>query len=205
YADGSTRMQIVLQRIMCMPEGEVTETLDCARALFAGRHRDLDAVFERSFGVVARHLDGPVERRSAISKDRRQLMGAYFTHEHSVEAAALVIPSSVAAPDQGGLAEGELRFVMSLRSIGEGHTSSIEFRTGVISGDATVVLDAPSDYAVTGTRNPHDHHKSLFTAKLDDLGMMNDVEATVLSRLGDRFTITELEAAIQTLDGDGIE
>ena len=94
---------------------------------------------------------------------------------------------------------------MSLRSIGEGHTSSIEFRTGVISADATVRLDSPSDYAVTGERRPHEHHKSLFTAKLDDLGMMNEVEAVVLSRLRDRFTIAELEAAIRTLDDDGIE
>jgi predicted GH43/DUF377 family glycosyl hydrolase len=205
YADGSTRMQVVLHRIMRMTDGEVSETLGAARALFAGRHRELDAVFERSFGVVAGHLDGPGQGRTDLGTDRRQLIGAYFTHEYSIESAALVNPSIVAAPDQSGLADGELRFVMSLRSIGEGHTSSIEFRTGVISGDGTARLDVPSEYAVTGTRNPHDHQKSLFTAKLDDLGMMNDVEEAVLTRLRDRFSIAELEAAIQALEDDGIE
>jgi predicted GH43/DUF377 family glycosyl hydrolase len=205
YADGSTRMQVVLQRIMKLSDADVSEILDDARALFSGRHRDLDAVFDHSFGVVAGHLDGPGLGRTVLSDDRRRLIGAYFTHEYSVEAAALVNPSIVAAPDQSGLAGGELRFVMSLRSIGEGHTSSIEFRTGVINDDATVRLDSPSNYAVTGTRRPHEHHKSLFTAKLDDLGMMNEVEAVVLSRLRDRFTISELEIAIRTLDDDGIE
>lgn len=205
YADGSTRIQVVLHRIMAMSDDEVVDTLDGARSMFAGRHRDLDAVFDRSFGVVAEHLDGPGRGRRDLSDDRRQLIGAYFTHEYSVEAAALVNPAIVAAPDQSGLAAGELRFVMSLRSIGEGHTSSIEFRTGVIGDDATVTLDTPSDYATTGTRTPHEHEKSLFQAKLDDLWLMNEVEAVVLSRLPDRFTIGELEAVIQTLEDDGIE
>jgi predicted GH43/DUF377 family glycosyl hydrolase len=205
YADGSTRMQVALHRIMAMSDTDVSQTLHGARSLFANRHRDLDAVFDRSFRVVAEHLDGPGLGRTALSDDRRHLIGAYFTHEYSVEAAALVNPSIVAAPDQSGCSAGELRFVMSLRSIGEGHTSSIEFRTGVIDAYATVRLDLPSDYAVTGTRRPQEHHKSLFTAKLDDLGMMNQVESAVLSRLPDRFTIAELESAIQTLDDDGIE
>ena len=65
------------------------------------------------------------------------MIGAYFTHEYSIEAAALGNPSIVAAPDQSGLAAGEVRFVMSLRAIGEGHISSIEFRTGVVDADAT--------------------------------------------------------------------
>ena len=205
YSDGSTRMQVVLDRIMGMSDSDVTKTLADARSMFAGRHRDLDAVFDRSFGFVAEHLDGPGRGGTVLSDDRRHLVGAYFTHEFSIEAAALVNPSIVAAPDQSGLAAGELRFVMSLRSIGEGHTSSIEFRTGVIRADATVTLDRPSDYAVTGTRRPHEHDKSFFASKLDDFGMMNEVEAAVLSRLGDRFTIGELEASIQTLEDEGIE
>jgi predicted GH43/DUF377 family glycosyl hydrolase len=205
YVDGSSRMQEVLHRIMAMSDRDVSETLTSSRELFAGRHRDLDGVFDRSFCVVAEHLDGPGLGRTDLSDDRRQLIGAYFTHEYSVEAAALVNPSIVAAPDQSGLAAGELRFVMSLRSIGEGHTSSIEFRTGIIGQDATVRLDPPSRYAVTGERRPHEHHKTFFTDKLDDLGMMNEVEAAVMSRLRDRFTIAELEAAIQALDDDGVE
>jgi predicted GH43/DUF377 family glycosyl hydrolase len=205
YADGTTRMQAVLRRVMAMSETDVAITLHEARALFAGRHRDLDAIFDRNFAVIADHLDHLGLVRSQLTNDRRQLIGAYFTHEYSIEAAALGNPSIVAAPDQSGLAVGEVRVVMSLRSIGEGHISSIEFRTGVIGADADVQLDIPSRYAVTGERTPHEHHKSLFTSKLGELGMMNEVEERVLSRLRDRFTITELEEAIDALDDDGIE
>ena len=70
----------------------------------------------------------------ALSRERRLLIGAYFTNEYSVEGAALFNPSIVPAPDQAGLPPGEQRFVMSLRAVGEGHISSIEFRTGVIDG-----------------------------------------------------------------------
>jgi predicted GH43/DUF377 family glycosyl hydrolase len=208
YADGSTRLQSVLTRIMAMSEAEVGKTLDGARTLFAGRHRDLEAVFDRSFCVIAPHID-PLDHAgsitNALTHDRRQLIGAYFTHEYSIEAAALGNPSIVAAPDQSGLGVGDVRFVMSLRSIGEGHISSIEFRSGVVSADAAVRLDAPSQFVMTGERRPHELDKQLFTAKLSDLGMINEVQARVLARLDDRFTTADLEAAIGAIDADGIE
>jgi predicted GH43/DUF377 family glycosyl hydrolase len=208
YADGSTRLEAVLRRIMAMSDEDVDDTLEGARRLFLGRHRDLDAVFARGFGAVESCI-GPVgafnSDSGALSDGRRQLIGAYFTREYSIEAAALGNPSIVASPDQSGLADGDVRFVMSLRSIGEGHISSIEFRSGVVGADAAVSLDPPSRFASTGERRPHELDKSLFTAKLTDLGMVNEVEALVLSRLADRFTVADLEAAIATLDGDGIE
>jgi predicted GH43/DUF377 family glycosyl hydrolase len=94
---------------------------------------------------------------------------------------------------------------MSLRAIGEGHISSIEFRTGVVTADAAVRLDPPSTFAVTGERTPHAYDKSFFTTKLKDLAMLNDIEARILSWLEDRFTMAELEAAIAALTDDGIE
>ena len=77
-----------------------------------------------------------------LSRERRLLIGAYFTHEFSVEAAALFNPSMVLAPDQSGLPPGHCRFVMSLRAVGEGHTSSIEFRSGIIDSGNEVTFDA---------------------------------------------------------------
>jgi predicted GH43/DUF377 family glycosyl hydrolase len=139
------------------------------------------------------------------SLDRRRLIGAYFTHEYSIEAAGVGNPSIVAAPDQSGLDIGEVRFVMSLRAIGEGHISSIEFRSGVIRADSSVELDPVSGYAMTGDLTPHAYDKAFFTTKLDDLSMLNDVEERVLARLDDRFTMAELESAIEALDDDGIE
>jgi predicted GH43/DUF377 family glycosyl hydrolase len=196
FADGSSRMQVVLQRIMAMAETEVARTLHESQAAFADRHPNLDATLDRAFAGVVDRL-GPVG--DDLSSDRRRLIGAFFTHEYSIEAAALGNPSIVAAPDQSGLAAGEVRFVMSLRAIGEGHVSSIEFRTGVVGADLAIAVDAPSRYAVTGDREAHGFDKAFFAAKLDDLGVLNDVEERVLRRLQDVFTMPELEEVIRDI------
>ncbi|MGE3586247.1 MAG: glycoside hydrolase family 130 protein [Ilumatobacteraceae bacterium] len=208
YADGSTRMDAVLTRLLAMSDDDVGTTLDDARRLFDTRHRDLEAIFEASFGVVAAHLDqmeasGPSP--IALTGDRRQLIGAYFTHEYSIEAAALGNPSIVLAPDQSDVGDGDVRVVVSLRAVGEGHTSSIEFRSGVVGADGSVRLDPPSPFAVTGDPRPAELDTSLFTAKLSDLGMLNDVAARVLARLPDRFTIADVEAATGLLEREGVE
>jgi predicted GH43/DUF377 family glycosyl hydrolase len=205
YPDGSSRLQVVLERIMAMSEQAVTETLRAARKDFVGRHRDLDAVLERNAGIVAARLDQVELVDASLSPDRLHLIGAYFTHEYSIEAAALGNPSIVAAPDQAGVEAGAARFVMSLRAIGEGHRSSIEFRTGIVRADASVVLDPASDFAVTGDRTPHTYDKRFFSTKLDDMAMLNDVEERVLVRLEDEFTMAELEAAIAALEDDDID
>jgi predicted GH43/DUF377 family glycosyl hydrolase len=207
FADGSTRIQLVLQRIMAMSEADVGVALANTQELFAGRHRDLDGIFDRGFCIVEGWIAhrGLLTAAAPMSVERTRLIGAYFTHEYAIESAALGNPSIVPGPDQSGLSDGEMRFVMSLRSIGEGHTSSIEFRTGVIGPDATVCLDEPGAYAETGQRAPHDHHKTIFTTKLHDIGMTNEVVVRVMARLGERFTIAELEASIEQLDHDGIE
>ena len=75
------------------------------------------------------------------------LLGATFTSEYAIEAAALCNPSIVAHPDQAGTAAGSLRFVMSVRGIGEGHRSSIGFRTGVVDAAGGVTIDAPAPFA----------------------------------------------------------
>ncbi|TVR26339.1 MAG: hypothetical protein EA389_05975 [Ilumatobacter sp.] len=205
FADGSTRLQVMLGRIMAMSDQVATATLHGTRELFAGRHRDLDAVFERNFGHMEGRLGEAGIDPDELSTERRHLIGAYFTHEFSIQAAALGNPSIVPAPDQSGLAAGEVRFVMSLRAIGEGHLSSIEFRTGVIGVDAAVHVDTPSDFATTGQVTSDEHHKDLFATKLAELGMINEIEARVLSRLPDRFTMADLDVAIAALEDDGVE
>ncbi len=198
-------MEAVLERIMAMPEHDVAATLVAARDGFAARHRDLDALIERNFKTIATRLDHLELLTAPITLDRRRLIGAYFTHEYAIEAAALGNPSIVAAPDQSGLDPGEIRFVMSLRAIGEGHISSIEFRSGVVTADAGVQLDAISPFAATADRRPRSYDKRFFTTKLDELEMLNEIVARVLARLEDRFTITELESAIDAVTDVGIE
>jgi predicted GH43/DUF377 family glycosyl hydrolase len=204
YPDGSSRIQVVLDRISAMTERTVVDTLNAARASFAARHRDLDDTLEGNFEGVTERLH-PELVRNGLSPQRRLLIGAYFTHEYSIEAAALTNPSMVAAPDQTGLASGEVRFIMSLRAIGEGHISSIEFRSGVIDAGMGITVDPVNAYAVTGRKTPRAREKAFFASKLADLGAVNEVEERVLAQLDDMFTMAELEAAIRRLDEDGIE
>ncbi len=77
----------------------------------------------------------------AFTQVQRQLVGAYFLNEYSFEASALFNPSIVAHPDQSGMPEGSLRFILSLRAVGEGHVSSLTFRSGYIAADGTVNID----------------------------------------------------------------
>lgn len=200
-AERSPRIEVALSRILAMAESEVVQALEAAHAEFGGRHRGLDAVLER-------HADGVAQRASVpdgLSPARRQLIGAYFTHEYSIEAAALSNPSIVAAPDQALLAAGETRFVMSLRAIGEGHVSCIEFRSGVIGGDLGVKIEPPSRYAVTGRRSGTDYDRALFLRKLEELGALNAIAEAVLCRVGPRFALVELEEAIRDVDTSGFD
>jgi predicted GH43/DUF377 family glycosyl hydrolase len=205
YPDGSSRMQVVLERILAMSEQEVVDALAAADREFSGRHRDLAAVLDRHVEIVASRHDDLGLITPAVSPTRRRLIGAYFTHEYSIEAAALGNPSMVAAPDQSGLAAGELRFVMSLRAIGEGHISSIEFRSGVVDASGHVRLDATSPFATTGNRLPHSYDKRFFATKLADMELSHDVVRRVLGRLPDRFTMTDLERSIVALEDEGID
>ncbi len=201
FPDGSSRIAVVLGRLLAMSERDVAATLNAAREEFAGRHLDLDAVLEANYGIVAER----VERSDDLSPQRRLLIGAYFTHEYSVEAAALANPSMVVAPDQSGLRDGEIRFILSLRAVGEGHISSIEFRSGVVTADREIVLDEPSRHAVTGRRTAATYEKGFFETKLGDLSALNDVVRRVLDGVGQRFTMADLEAAILALDAQGVD
>src|SRR5690606_19583509 len=99
--DGTARLRVVVERIMAMSEREVAATLGAALGDFGDRHRDIDGVLDRHFGIAAARIDGDATM-SELALDRRRLIGAYFTHEYSIEAAALGNPSIVAAPDQQG-------------------------------------------------------------------------------------------------------
>ena len=199
-AGGESRAGLLLRRVMAIPEDQVAALLDGVRADFSARHRDFEAVLERHFDLVSHHLGDS----AGLTPERRLLIGAYFTHEYSVEGAALFNPSIVLAPDQGGLAPGQRRFVMSLRAVGEGHISSIEFRSGVLDGGGGVSFEAVGGSLVTGARGPASRYdRERFGAKLVELGAGNELAWTVLARLPPRFTATELEESLSRLELEG--
>ena len=124
---------------MKLSDAEAQGVLDGVLGEFRDRHRDAEGFFERRFN----QLKPLLPPKFKPSKTKRLLIGSYFTCEYSLEAAALFNPSIVPHPDQSELETGSIRFILSLRATGEGHISSIEFRTGVINklGEVTVVVD----------------------------------------------------------------
>ena len=138
-ADGRSRADAVLQRILSIPDEQVDGLLTHTLAQFGDRHRHLGSTLDDHFSHVESRVPAGVE----VSPTRRRLIGAYFTQEVSVQAAALFNPGMVVHTDQSGTAAGEVRFLLSVRAVGEGHVSSIEFRTGTFVGPDVVSIDDP--------------------------------------------------------------
>ncbi len=190
----------VLARIRALGEDEVRSTLRGVLARYAGRHRDLNGALAAHYEEVAHRVpDG-----DGLTEERRTLIGAWFTHEYSIEAAALFNPSIVPHPDQSGLPAGHLRFVMSLRAVGEGHVSSVEFRTGVLGAGHELSLDDPGPHVETGRPIPAVHDRTLFGAMLAEDGSDAESASFLVGSLPARFGEEELERAIGALAGQRV-
>jgi predicted GH43/DUF377 family glycosyl hydrolase len=187
-----SRTSPVLRRILALDESEVTEALDDVVKRFESRHRDLEATFMRHVTQLADRLDPEL----VLSDSRRLLLGATFTCEYAIEGAALCNPSIVAHPDQNDVAPGELRFVMSVRAVGEGHRSSIGFRSGTVDLAGVIALDEPPAFAVTGEIQPSHFDASVFRGELDRLHVGGETVDYVLDGLGAHFTAAELEVRL---------
>ena len=137
------RAERVIARVRGLDDAAVAAELSVVRASLDARHPDVEGALARRFQEVEALVG-----HDGLEGDRAMLVGAYFSEEFSFESAALFNPSAVPHPDQSGLAEGDTRIVISLRGIGEGHVSSLCFRTGVWKADGEVELDAPGDRAV---------------------------------------------------------
>lgn len=132
-----TRANHIVGRVLALdPEMAANQLADVLEN-FQGRHRNLLETFE----ARADEMEDAFATHAVFTKVQRQLIGAYFMHEYSFEASALFNPSIVSHPDQSGAPEGGRRFVLSLRAVGEGHISSLTFRSGSIAADGRVIVD----------------------------------------------------------------
>ena len=132
-----TRANHIVDRVLALDSDTAARELAEVLEYFQNRHRNLLEIFE----ARANEMEEAVSAHAAFTKEQLLLVGAYFMHEYSFEAAALFNPSIVAHPDQSGAPEGGRRFILSLRSVGEGHVSSLTFRSGTIAADGIVSVD----------------------------------------------------------------
>jgi predicted GH43/DUF377 family glycosyl hydrolase len=138
-----SRANHIVDRVLALDSATVAAQLADVLENFLGRHRNLLEIFE----ARAREMEEAFAGHTPFTQDQRRLVGAYFLHEYSFEAAALFNPSIVSHPDQTGAPVGGRRFILSLRAVGEGHVSSLTFRTGCIAADGNVSIDPPARLA----------------------------------------------------------
>lgn len=191
-ASADPRAITICAHVMALPEHEVHALWKQVQAEFGERHSQIREFLRRRFEQVRRCL--PTAEK--LSEDREYLLSAYFTHEYSLEAAALFNPSIVPHPDQSDLPPGSLRFVLSLRATGEGHISSITFRTGLLDAQGVVTINPPTRYCLEPAQVPNvAYEKGVFERKLRELGLVGDFTRQALAALGEWFTLEELQAS----------
>lgn len=192
---GKDRIRNIIGRVLSLSENDVYDNLKEVTEGFNDRHKNLDQIFLRNFDDVKSYIPDGI----TISDDRCKLIGAYFTHEYSIQAAAFFNPSIVEHPHQEDLPEGVKRVILSYRSTGEGHISSIEFRSAVLGNKNKLYFDTVSRYVETPEviKNPT-YVKSLFRMKLKDIDALNESSETILDCLYDTFSFNNLNNAIHT-------
>lgn len=191
-----SRSSTVLGRVLALDEDEAALAFNDVVTRFGGRHHDLLQTFERHADELADRLD-PAQ---ALTATRRLLLGATFTSEYAIEGAALCNPSMVSHPDQSGLTSGTLRVVMSVRGIGEGHRSSIGFRTATVDRKGGVTFDPAPAFATLGRAEPACLDATVFRGELHRLRSGGNDADFVLNPLGPHFDVEALEKRLAQLE-----
>jgi len=150
FLPGSERVERIFKRIEDLSDIEVREMISTVHKKFGHRHKNFDAVLRKHFNSVS----GQTTSGRRFDESRQLLAGSLLSKEYSIQSAALFNPSMVPHPDQSCLEKGETRFVMSLRATGEGHISSIVFRSGILSPDGSISLSPLTPYQVLGEYFP---------------------------------------------------
>ncbi len=188
------RITTVIGRALSLPEEEVLRELEGVKAEFESRHFDIDSVLIQHYEKVVSH----VFTQRELSRERQLLIGALFSGEYALESAALFNPSIVPHPDQSNVPEGGLRFIISLRATGEGHISSIEFRSGMIMTDGSIQLDPVSRFVTLPEVLPNPtYRKESFITKLNEMGFDNEWTHRAMESLGDDFTRSDLKRSVR--------
>lgn len=190
------RVLSLFSRVMHLDEKVVEIKLAEVFADFHERHQKIHDIFAERFEQIRSFLPTDLE----LSEPRRLLIGSYFTNEYSLESTALFNPGMVAAPDQSGLNPGEMRFFLSLRATGEGHISSITFRSGVVDRNGDIRLDPVSRYVCQPRPQPAARYDTpTFLRKLQELGVEYADARTAMRDLPESFLMEDLVNHVRRL------
>lgn len=197
HGGNPARVKNIYYRILKLDDSETTKLLNKVLEEFAERHKNIRETFHRYYEKVRAYI--PSQDGVPLNRDRKLLIGSYFSMEYSLESAALFNPSIVPHPDQSNLEEDSLRFIMSLRAVGEGHISSMVFRSGIIDKDGELTLDPASSFVDTPQASNPEYDRDSFRLKLTEMGSCSNASNYILDRLPQKFTLKKLKEEITKL------
>jgi len=188
----------IVDKVLGLSERECEQTLTQVLRNFSARHRNITRIFEQSFDEIKWALREMGIDPASVAENRKLLIGSYFTMEYAIESTAFFNPSIVEDPYQEDLQEGEKRIIVSFRATGEGHVSSVVFRSGVIDRNNDLHLVKPGRYVdVPQIIKRHLYTKSSFLKKLDEMHIKKDIIGMVMNGLGESFTYGDLQESIE--------
>jgi len=188
-----------IRTVMAMPDQEVSIALSQVLRSYSRRHRNISQIFDSHFNKLAKLFGELGIKPGKINQSRKALIGSYFTCEYSIESAAFFNPAIVEDPDQSELGIDEQRLIFSFRATGEGHISSIVFRSAVIDKNNNLIIEPVGKMLAEAERiKRHTYTKKSFIKKLDEMRDFDNKLSPVfvLEKLGEKFTYGELKRAV---------
>lgn len=196
------RSKNIIIKVLSMPDSEVTTALSKVLRGYSRRHRNISLIFETHVNKLSNLFDELGIKPGKVNQSRKLLIGSYFTMEYSIESAAFFNPSIVEDPDQSELGPDERRVIISFRATGEGHISSIVFRSGIIDKNNNLTTEPVGKMLAEAERiKRHIYNKKSFIKKLDEMQAFNNKISPVfvLEKLSDSFTYGELKKAVEEI------
>ena len=190
----------IIRAVMAMPDKEVSIALSQVLRSYSRRHRNISTIFESHFNKMSAFFIELGIKPGKVNQSRRALIGSYFTIEYSIESAAFFNPSVVEDPDQSELGIDEKRLIFSFRATGEGHISSIVFRSAVIDKNNNLIIEPVGKMLAEAERiKRHVYTKKSFIKKLDEMRDFDNKLSPmfVLEKLSEKFTYGELKRAVE--------
>lgn len=185
----------MINRVLSLSEKQQQENLTQILRDFSKRHRSVSRIFEKHFNRLAHLFQDMNVDVNTLTSTQKVLIGAYFTMEYSIESAAFFNPSIIEDPDQSETGVGEKRVILSFRATGEGHISSVVFRSGIIDNQNNIRIEPPGKMLESPEHvKNHTYHKTSFLRKLEEMQSWNNTAYTVLlNKLTETFTYEELK------------
>jgi predicted GH43/DUF377 family glycosyl hydrolase len=194
------RSKNIIRNVLAMPDSEVNIALRQVLRGYSRRHRNISMIFETHFSKLSNLFDELEIKPGKVNQSRKALIGSYFTMEYSIESTAFFNPSIVEDPDQSELGPDEKRVIFSFRATGEGHISSIVFRSAIIDKNNNLIIEPVGKMLAEAARiKRHIYNKKSFINKLDEMRDFDNKISPVfvLEKLGDSFTYGELKKALE--------